>query len=48
MAKGGQAAWVLENIRGGFNNVEREKVMAEVEKSKKKGWSKWLRAFFRA
>ena len=47
MARGGQALWVMEDVKGGFNNVLGKEVLDAVARSDKKGWFRWLKQFFR-
>ena len=47
IARGGQAVWLMEDVKGGFNNVIGHEVLDTVAKSSKKGWCKWLAHFFR-
>ena len=47
MARGEQAMWVMEDVRGDFNNVLGQEVLDAVASSDKKGWCQWLKAFFR-
>ena len=47
LARGGQVLWVMEDVKGGFNNVLGQEVLDTVAESCKKGWCKWLKAFFR-
>ena len=46
MARGGQVVWLMEGVKGGFNNVLGQEVLDAVAKSCKKGWCKWLSHFF--
>ena len=39
--------WVMEDVKGGFNNVLGQEVLDVVARSKKRGWGRWLRDFFR-
>ena len=46
MGRSGQALWVMEDVRGGFNNVLGQEVLDVVSKSCKRGWCQWLIDFF--
>ena len=46
LARGGQILWVIEVVKGWFNNVIGQEVLNSVEKSDKQGWYKWLVDFF--
>ena len=43
LARGGQVLWVMEDVRGGFNNVLGQEVLDSLGGSKKKRWCRWLR-----
>ena len=47
LARGGQVLWVMEDVKGGFNNVLGQEVLDAVARSEKRGWGRWLRDFFR-
>ena len=47
LARGGKVLWVMEDVKGGFNNVLVQEVLDVVGGSRKKGWCRWLRDFFR-
>ena len=47
LSRGGQVLWVMEDVRGGFNNVLGQEVLDAVGRSEKKGWCQWLKDFFR-
>ena len=47
LVRGGQVLWVMEDIKGGFNNVLGQEVLDAVARSEKRGWGRWLRDLFR-
>ena len=47
LARGVQVLWVMEDVKGGFNNVLGQEVLDAVARSEKRGWGRWLRNFFR-
>ena len=47
LARGRQVLWVMEDIKGGFNNVLGQEVLDVMASFKKKGWCWWLKDFFR-
>ena len=47
MARGGQTLWVMEDVKGGVNNVLGQEVLDSVAGSSKRGWGWWLKQFFK-
>ena len=47
LAKGGGVVWVMEDVQGGFQNVQWEVVRDRIKGTAAEGWLGWLKTFFR-